>query len=107
VGAGEPLRFADILTTASAVANYRGQSNVRPADLLDALDIVQGTKSLEDLGRPTSPLVRRPGPAGATDDVKAVVQRWFELLGSDPNATLDPDTAERFRADLRRLAPEG
>jgi hypothetical protein len=97
----EPLRFADILTTASAIANYLGQPDVDPSHLIAAVAILRGQKTMEDLGRPVSPLVRRPAPPGATEAVRALVQRWFADLGEDPNAELSPELAERLLNDLR------
>lgn len=101
-----PLRFADILTTASAVANYQGVPDVTAAHVLHAVALLQRTLRMEDLGRPLSPLVRRgpPGsPGGAEAALKALVQRWFAELGS-ADAGLDGESLARFVADLEALA---
>lgn len=100
--AGEPLRFADILTNASAIANYLGYPDVTARHMLDAIAILREERSMEDVGRPQSPLVRRPGGAagaGVTPGVRALVQRWFAELG-DANAELDDEAVARFRAEL-------
>lgn len=101
----EPLRFADILTTASAVANYLAQPEVTAAHLLEAVAILRGEKTLEDLGRPLSPLVRRAGPQGAGVEPRAreLVRRWFAAIGSSPTAELAAEQAVAFEQDLRAL----
>ncbi len=101
------MRFADILTTASAVANYLGATEVTATHMLHAIAIQDGSETLDDLGRPASPLVTR-GSAGAGVDpaVREIVQRWFEQLGRDANAELDAEGVETLRADLRAVAPD-
>ncbi len=101
----EGIRFADILTTASAVANYVGESDVAPAHIEAAVRLLRGQIRMEDLGRPTSPLVRRGAPPGATEEVRAVVQRWFAELAHDANAQLDENAVARFLADLESSSP--
>lgn len=100
-----PLRFADILTTASAVANYLGEADVRGAHLVDAIALLREEKTLADLGRALSPLVPRPRgrEAGADTAVKDLVQRWFAALGSDANAEIGEDEADRFAAEAAAL----
>lgn len=102
---GEPVRFADILTTASAIANYLGEPDVTARHVLDALDIQSGTKQMEDLGRPVSPLLRRGSqtPPGADAPVRELAQRWFAALGNDVNATLDAAQLTQLRSELRAL----
>jgi hypothetical protein len=108
VGDGERagLRFVDVLTTASAVANYRGAGDVEAGHLLDAIGILRGELSMEDLGRAVSPLLRRPGQrAGATADVRALVQRWYGQLGGTAEAVLSEEELARFKSELGALAP--
>jgi hypothetical protein len=100
----EPVRFADILTTASAVANYLAVTEVTPAHLLDAVALLRGEKQMEDLGKALSPLVRRGGGhGGVTAPVRDLVQRWFAAVGSDPNAELSGESLARFLADVHAL----
>ena len=100
----DAIRFTDILTTASAIANYLGVSEVTAAHLLDSVAILEGAKTMDDLGRPVSPLVPRPrGGPGATDEVRQLAQRWFASLGSDPLAELDLAALERLRHDVAAL----
>ena len=98
------IRFTDILTTASAIANYLGVNEVLAGHLLDALSIIEGTRQMEELGRAVSPLVPRPrsGPS-ASAEVRELAQRWFALLGSDPLAQVDGDALNRLREELARL----
>ena len=100
--------LAEVLTTAAAVANYRGESDVCAAHLVDALSVQLGEKNLEDLGRALSPLVRRmPGlSGGATAGVRAFAQRWFEALGNDPHAVVEPEIVARMRLELELLRLE-
>ncbi len=106
VSTGERVRFADILTTASAVANYRGEVDVTGAHLLDAIAILRQEKGLDDLGRPVSPLVPRRD-AGVEPLVRDLVQRWWRTLGEDVNATLDDASIEFLRDELRTLSSGG
>lgn len=99
----EPIRFADILTTASAVANYLGDPEVAPHHVLRAVAILRDEASIEDLGRPVSPLVRRPG-GGVDTRVRDLAQRWFAALGSDVHATIDGDELARFLDEVRALS---
>ena len=106
----EPVRFADILTTASAVANYLGEPDVTAAHMLLAIAIQCGQETIEALGRPVSPLVPRPpraAAAGADPAVRALTQRWFAALGSDINAVLSSAQVEALRAEVRGLGGEG
>lgn len=98
-----PIRFADILTTSSAVANYHGVPDVTAVHLLDAIAILREEKSLDDLGRAVSPLVpRRPG-GGVDARVRDLVQRWWHTLGENVNATLDADTLSTLISELHDL----
>ena len=106
-GNDEPIRFADILTTASAIANYLGEADVRAGHLVEAIAILRGEHTLDDLGRPTSPLVPRPRSrqSGADDAVKELVQRWFRELGGDANAPLTRDQLARFLTEVHTTDP--
>lgn len=102
----ECLRLTEILTTSAAVANYQGCADVGPEQVLHAVAILQGAESIEDLGRPVSPLVPRgPGSGGAAPAVRDLATRWFALLGSDVNAVMTPEQLEAFVAELRALLP--
>lgn len=104
----EALRLTDILTTAAAVANFKGVPDVAAEHLLLAIEVLQGTKTLDDLGRPVSPLVSRMSGAGssATPGVKALAQRWFARQGSDPTYELTEDELETLRGELAILADD-
>ena len=99
------IRFTDLLTTASAVANYHGAADVTAAHLLDAIALLTGAKEMGDLGRPVSPLVPRPRTAfgGVDPAAKAIVQRWHALLGS-PGAELSEAELAMFADELEGLA---
>jgi hypothetical protein len=97
----EGIRFTDILTTASAIANYLGVNEVVAAHLLKAIAILDGTKTMDELGRPVSPLVPRPrGGPSASSAVREFAQRWFAELGSDPLAEIDADALAQLQAEL-------
>lgn len=98
------MRFTDILTTASAVANYTGSPTVTAVHLLDAVAILLGTKTMEELGRPRSPLARVPGQGGVAPAVKELAQRWWADLGGDVRAEIDHAGLTRLLAELERMA---
>src|SRR5690606_12055528 len=102
----EPIRFVDILTTASAVANYLGQPTIRAHHLLEAIAILRDEKTMEDLGRPVSPFLRGAlGPQGdAEPPVRELAQRWFAQLGSDIDAHIGGSDLDTFIAEVRALA---
>jgi hypothetical protein len=75
--------------------------------MLDAIAILRGEKSLEDLGRPLSPLVPRRAEGGAEPAVRELAQRWWNLLGGDIRATLDDTALAALRAELVSLASRG
>lgn len=101
----EQLRLTDILTTASAVANYLGQPDVSADHVLHAIAVLRGEESMESLGRPRSPLVPRPpGGPGADPRVRVVAQRWFARLGGEVTAELDEEQLAELRSDLTEIA---
>lgn len=100
---GESLRLTDILTTASAVANYLGAGEVTAAHVAAAVDVLVGRATMEDIGRPLSPLVRRPAGGGAEPRVRALAQRWFAALGNDAMGELDAEKLAAFETELAAL----
>ena len=105
---GRP-RLAEILTTASAVANYLGAHDVSAAHLLAAIDILEGKKTLDDLGRPLSPLLTRATGAGSgvEDAIKVLAQRWLSILGGDVQAEFDEEQLALLRSELVSLSGDG
>lgn len=89
---------------ASAVANYLGAADVKAAHMLDAIAILRGDKTLEDLGRPVSPLVPRRNEGGAETAVRELAQRWWNALGGDISSTLNEPSLKQLEAELRELA---
>jgi len=104
----EALRLTDILTTGTAVANFTGERDVRAEHLLDAIAILLGEKTLDDLGRPVSPMLSRATGAGsgATEGVRSLAQRWFARQDGDVTRELPDDGLAELRAELERLAAE-
>lgn len=102
----ERLRLTEILTTASAVANFKGVPDVCAEHVLDAIAILQGEKTLDDLGRPVSPLVSRVTGAGsgATPGVRALAQQWFARQASDVTYELPDEELADLREALGALA---
>ncbi len=101
-----PIRFADILTTASAVASYLGEGEVVAIHLVHAIDILTARITLDDLGRALSPLVRRTPPGmGSTVQpaVRDLVQRWYAELDSNHAATMTESHLARLRTELAQL----
>jgi hypothetical protein len=95
------LRFADILTTAAAVADYMGVPDVSGDHVLAAINILLEERQLEDMGRPVSPMLRRHGQEkGVEPGVRELVQRWFARLDGDVNAKLDTTLLAEFKQDI-------
>lgn len=103
------LRLTDILTTASATANFTGERDVQLQHLLIAIDLLQGRKTLDDLGRPLSPLVSRMTGAGtgATEQVKALAQLWFERQHGDAMHELSTGELDELEAEIQELTRAG
>lgn len=103
----EPLRFVDILTTASAAANYEASPSVEARHMVSAVRILRGELSVEDLGRPISPLIAsRMARGGVASLVQELVRRWYAALGDDPSAELDPQSVDRLLAELAEIEPD-
>ncbi len=103
---GDGIRLTDVLTTAAAVANYVAAPVVEPRHMLDAVDVLNGDRTMDDLGRPRSPLIHaHRGPAPVNPAVRDLVQRWYQDLGSDVQAELTGGDLERFCKDLREIPP--
>lgn len=98
----ETLRLIEILTTASAIANFGGTPDVDATHMLDAIAVLQGEKGIGDFGRPVSPLVPR-GKAGADPAVKEIARRWFTALGGHIEASLTAGQLDELQAELVAL----
>jgi len=96
----EPLRFVEVLTTASAVANYLGQPHVTPQHVLDAIAVLLDEKQMEDVGPMMSPLIPRRGGAAVAPEVQDLAQRWFARLGGTATATLSESDIAELREEL-------
>ena len=99
------LRLTEILTTASAAANYQGAPTVEAEHLRIAIELLTGRLTMEDLGRPQSPLVARMTKAGSgvAPEVKELAGRWFARLGDDPLAEFDEARLAEFTAEISTL----
>ncbi len=98
------LRFTDILTNASAIADFVGEQNVTARHMLDAVAVLQDEKTMDDFGKPVSPMLRRlRGPGGADPRVRELAQRWFALLGSDLAAELSGEQLASLLAELHEM----
>ncbi|HMO54998.1 MAG TPA: hypothetical protein PJ994_10880, partial [Tepidiformaceae bacterium] len=97
------IRFVEVLTTASAVANYLGVADVTAKHVLAALAILREEATLEDLGRPLSPMLRRGAP-GSEPAVRGFAQRWYRALSENPHAELSEPQVEAMIAELRSIA---
>ena len=99
------IRFTDVLTTASTVANYLGANEVSAGHMLQAIALLNKEVRMEDLGRGVSPLLQRASQrqVGASDAVRELAQRWYVSLGSDVYAELSDEQLGRLRAELMAL----
>lgn len=100
-------RFADILTTAAAVADYMGVPDVAPGHVLTALEILTEDRKLEEMGRPVSPMLRRHGEEkGVEPALREVIQTWFARLSGDVNAVVSGELLIKFRNEVQSLPGE-
>ncbi len=104
MSAREPLRLTEILTTSSAIANFLGEPTIRASHLRRAIQILHGELTIEDLGRPVSPLVpRAPDAGGVEPGLQQLVQQWFASLGHDVAAELSDAQLREFAEALKGL----
>ncbi len=97
----EEIRFLDLLTTATAVANFRGSDTVCAEHFEIAADILRGLKSMDETGGPGSLPVSRGAGGNVAPALQELVQDWYRRLGGDPDATIDDDALEVFLAEAR------
>lgn len=100
------LRLTEVLTTASAVANYLGVPQVNASHMLSAVAILREEMTLDDLGRPQSPLVSRMTGAGsgAEPAARELAQRWFARFGKDVTREFSEAELDEFLGEVRALA---
>ncbi|MFN0094639.1 MAG: hypothetical protein ACKVVT_07655 [Dehalococcoidia bacterium] len=89
------------MTTAASIADILGAPAIEPIHLRQALDILDGTATIHDFGRPRS-LFARSQRAETSGAVRALAQQWWERLGGDHQATLDPAARAELEDELRR-----
>ena len=101
----ESLRLTEILTTSTAVANYLGSRSVEAGHVLSAIAMLQGTMTLDDLGRPQSPLLSRVTGAGSgvAEPVRDLAQRWFAAMDGDVLREFSEAELTAFEHELRQL----
>jgi hypothetical protein len=102
-GPPPPVRLADLLTTASSLADFRGESTITLDHLRLGLGVLLGETTFERLGSGLSPLVPRRGTPQPNAEVLAFARRWHERLG-DPFAPIASADLAELRAEL---APPG
>ena len=102
-GGDEAVRFLDILTTASSVAQASAAGAVEATHLLDAIDVLTGAAEPDDVTGAVSPLGHRRSELAVEPAVRELTQRWFARLGETPDATVDGDTLSELRAELEAL----
>lgn len=98
------ISLADILTTSSSVANYLGVQDIAPGHLADAIALLLGETTLEQIGRPRSPLVPRPPAGPATPQVRDFAQRWLERLDREATRELTLPELLLMREEIGVLA---
>jgi len=97
----EEIRFLDLLTTATAVANFRGSDTVCAEHFEMAADILRGLKSMDESAGPAPPLFSGGGSGAVAPALQELVQDWYRRLGGDPDATIDDDALDVFLAEAR------
>ena len=102
-GGGDPVRFLDILTTASSIAHSRAAETVVAAHLLVAIAVLTGEVEAADAGGRVSPLGHRRTELAVEPAVRELTQRWFARLGGAPEAEVDPAGLTELRAEIEAL----
>ena len=98
------LRFTDILTNASAIADYVGAKDVTAQHMLDSIAVLRGEKTAADFGTPVSPmLLRFRGQPGSDPAVRELAQRWFAHLGSVVEAEVSDEQIAEIEEELKLL----
>jgi len=97
------LRFTEILTTATAIASYLGADEIGVFHVQAAVAVLRHEVSFSDLGPAPSPLVPRSRSTPVAPPVRALVQRWFVSLGSDPMVEVGAETVDALLADLNQV----
>ncbi len=93
------FRLADLLTTASSLASYRGEPRITIDHLRMALAICLDEATIESLGPGLSPLVPRRGAPEPDADVLSFARRWNARLG-DAFRALTADEVRDLRNEL-------
>lgn len=102
------IRFTDILTTATALAHYLGDSEITTFHLTEAVALLRAQRTLEDYGPGRSPMIPRdPGGAMVGPQLRDLTQAWFKRMGSNPTTELEDRAVEEFLDDLRALDSAG
>ncbi len=97
------VRFVEVLTTASSVANYLASPNVTAFHVDRAIALLLEEIALEDIATALPPIIRRPDPGPAVPAVRELAQRWLSRLEGDPvRELLEADVAD-LRAEVRAL----
>lgn len=98
------LRFVDVLTTSAAVTSFLGVAVTTASHIIAAVAILQGELTIEDLGRPVSPLLRSArGPQSVDPAVRHLVQSWFQRVGGTGDAEIGGEQLRLFVGELRLL----
>lgn len=103
------IRFTDVLTTASTVANYLGVNEITAGHMLQAIALLKEEIRMEDLGRGVSPLLQRASQrqVSVAEAVRELVQRWYAQLRSDVYAVLNEQQIGQLRDELTALVQPG
>lgn len=101
--ADEPIRLADILSNAAAIADYTGADFVTAGHVLQAIGILRGELTAAELGSARAPLGRRGPRAIVTPGVRDFAQSWYRRLGRDPSAPLSDERIDEAITELREI----
>jgi hypothetical protein len=100
----EPLRFVDILTTASSIAGARNTPQLGADEIALAVRVVSGAIDIEDIGGAVHPLLIRGNVSRpVVPAVRELVQRWYAAAGGTAESLLSQADAERFVTELEAL----
>lgn len=98
------IRFTDILTTATALAQYLGDNEINAFHLAESVGLLRGQRTLDEFGPGRSPLIPRdPGGPAVGAELRDLTQAWFARLGSDPASELEESAVDEFLQELTAL----
>lgn len=102
-GDDDGIRIADVFSYASTIAQSLAAPEVTLAHVRDAVAVLAGERTMEDLLDVRRVPFQRANPNLAADaEARELAQAWFERLGGSVAGTFDAQDLAAFREDIAR-----